>query len=437
MKRLMQNHLEEIIRSDDQRVILLEGARQVGKSYLVGQALKAVGLPSYSFDLEKDLVFRRQLDETVEFPDFRALLENRYGVADGGVLFIDEAQESRKLAHYVKSFKEDWPELKVVLTGSSMNRLFGSDIRIPVGRTHSLCLYGFSFSEFVQYVHGEDLADYIRSAPQEVEPSLHELLLELYDRYLKVGGYPEAVIAFQRGEDALGIVDEIISTQEEDFARKEAYDPELFRSALRATANHIGSPSKYTHLDTTKYKAKQITAALKAWHLLLEVEVQSLNPERDGFLPKRYLHDLAAVNWFRTLAAPSISILDTIDPMLRTPLGGVFENAVLINLLNGLSAYAEVGTWKKGSNTAIEVDFVLSLDGGAQKIPIECKAALQLKKSHYKNVLTYLKITRQHIGMVVSAAPLERRDADGHAILNVPVYLAERSNLKTFASGIS
>lgn len=123
---------------------------------MIGQVLKKLDCRTFSFDLEKDRLFRRDLDATESFGDLKALLNLRHGIQDGDVLFIDEAQESRKLAEYIKSFKEDWPDLRVVLTGSSMNRLFDSGIRVPVGRTRSFCLYGFSFTEFVECVHGED-----------------------------------------------------------------------------------------------------------------------------------------------------------------------------------------------------------------------------------------------------------------------------------------
>ena len=428
MKRTIQAELKSVLESEDRRVILLEGARQVGKSYLIEQILAEMECRTFSFDLEKDRLFRRDLDETVSFEDFRTLLKIRHGIQNGDLLFIDEAQESQKLARYIKSFKEDWPELRVILTGSSMNRLFDADTRIPVGRIRSFCLFGFSFSEFVECIHSRDAAEFVRSMPETVEPSMHKMMLELYDRYLETGGYPESVLAAKRGDDFRAVMDEIILTQEDDFSRKEAYDPELFRMSLRAVANHVGSPSKYTHWDTSKYKARQVIHAMKAWHLLLETDVHSLNPDRDGFLPKRYLHDTGLINRFRSVAAPPVSLLETISPALRTPLGGLFENAVLINLLNGQSAYEEIGAWKQDATSGREVDFVLRKNGN--RIPIECKAALKFKRSHAKNVLAYLRAARQPLGFIISAAPLKQIEIDNYRIINLPIYLASRNNIE-------
>jgi len=435
MKRELEGDLREALLSDDRRVVLLEGARQVGKSYLINRILSGMDCRTVSFDLEKNRIFRRDLDATESFSDFKALLNLRHGVRDGSLLFIDEAQESRKLAGYIKSFKEDWPELRVVLTGSSMNRLFNADTRLPVGRTRSFCLFGFSFSEFVECIRGEEAAQFLRSAPERVEPSIHQMMLELYDRYLETGGYPEAVLAAKRGEDFHAVSEEIILAQEEDFARKEAYDPELFRMSLRAVANHVGSPSKLTQWDATKYKARQVIHAMKSWHLVLEVEVRSLNPERDGFLPKRYLHDIGLVNRFRSIAAPPVSLLNTVSPALRTPLGGLFENAVLINLLSGQSAYTEISTWKQASQSTREIDFVLRK--GSQRIPIECKAALKFKRAHTTNVLAYLQAAQQPVGFIVSAAPLETMEKSGHRLVNLPVYLASRRNIELFSERAS
>jgi predicted AAA+ superfamily ATPase len=434
MKREIEEKLQAMIADRSRNnVIIVEGARQVGKSYMVNSVLKKQSLPYFAYDLEKNKRLRRQIDEAGDFHDFQALMFDRYELVKNSILFFDEAQESRNLANYVKSFKEDWPDVRVILTGSSMNRFFSKDTRIPVGRTRSITVFSFSFPEFVEYIKGEELADFLRRAPGEVPASRHNLMLELFDRYMVVGGYPEAVIAYKNDEPYFEIVDEIMAGLEEDFQRKEDAQPELFKSIIQGVANYIGSPSKYTHFDATRYRAQKIIEALKGWHIVLEVEHNSFDPQKSSFLPKRYLHDIGVVNRMRSLAVPSVSILDTVDPVLRIPLGGLFENAVLLNLVKGESARYAVGTWKKGKNQDIEVDFVMDAPEFNVKIPIECKAALALKSKHYKNIVHYLKLTGLKFGVVVSAAPLEKVSlADGMLVMNIPVYLASKENIKEY-----
>jgi hypothetical protein len=436
MKRDMAPVLAGMLSDKNQReVVLVEGARQVGKSTLVNDVLNGLGREFVAIDLEKNRKIARLIDKTEDFQDFRALMKDRCNLGEeGSILFLDEAQECPRLAGYVKSFKEDWLGVRVILTGSSMHRLFGPEHRIPVGRTRSLCVFPFSFPEFLRCLGLIDLADFVNSAPRAVPPSRHRYCLELYDQYLHIGGYPEAVKAVAAGEAPAPVIDEILGTLQDDFARKEASEPALFEETLRAVANHIGSPSKYTHLDVTKYKAKQVINTMMAWHLILEVRAQSLDPKHSDFLPKRYLHDLGVVNRLRSMAIPSLSLLETLDPSLRTPLGGLFENAVLLGLLEASSAKKKVGTWRKGAKSAVEVDFVMDAVELGLKIPIECRAALSVKRRHTQSAVDYLQATRQSVGMIVSAAPIDVvYERDGCHVLNIPAYLATRNNMLAYA----
>jgi predicted AAA+ superfamily ATPase len=122
-------------------------------------------------------------------------------------------------------------------------------------------------------------------------------------------------------------------------------------------------------------------------------------------------------------------LLNTIDPILRTPLGGVFENAVLLNLLQGASAFKSVATWKKGKPTGIEVDFTVDVIDARTRIPVECKATTSIQKRHYKNIIHYLDLTGQKFGILVSAAPYEKIVNKRRIILNLPIYLANGPNI--------
>lgn len=434
MKREIEKKLRELILKNDQNnVIIIEGARQVGKSYLVNNVLKSQSMPFISFDLEKDAKLRIAIDRTEDYNDFKMLMIDQYGIKKKSILFLDEAQESKKLAKYVKSFKEDWREVQVILTGSSMNRFFNKETRIPVGRTKTIRVFSFNFSEFIEFNKGEELSEFLRNAPENIPQSRHEYLLKLYDEFILVGGYPEAVIAYKNKESYSDVIDEILFALEEDFSRKEEYKPLIFRDIINNVANHIGSPSKLTHFNTTKYYAKKAIEAMTGWHIILEVEQQSSDTNRTGFLPKRYLFDIGVVNRRRSLPMPSISILKTVDPILRTPLGGLFENSLLLNLINGKSTGYKVATWKKGKGSDIEVDFIFEIPEQKLKIPIECKASLLIKTKHYKNILYYLKLTKQKFGILVSAAPFQKIIiSDEITILNIPIYLANAENIKAY-----
>jgi predicted AAA+ superfamily ATPase len=435
MKRDIESAFCDMLANERrQDVILVEGARQVGKSTMVSQVLAGSGREYVAIDLEKDRKIARKIDSTADFNDFKILMQDQCGLRGNSILFLDEAQECPVLARYVKSFKEDWDGVRVILTGSSMHRLFANESRIPVGRTQSLCVYPFSYAEFLRCTGHSELSDFVRSAPIVIPQSRHEYLLELYDQYLRIGGYPEAVKAYAAGESPSAVIDEIMGTLQDDFVRKEVFDSALFGDTVRAVANHVGSPSKYTHINTTKYHAKRVIESLKSWHIIIEVCVNSFDPIHSDFLPKRYLHDLGAVNRQRSLAVPPLSLLGTLDPVLRTPLGGLFENAVLLSLLEGESAKKQIGTWRKSVKSSTEIDFVLDAADEGIRIPIECKAALKIKRRHVDGVCAYLAATRQKFGVVVSADVFGvARQVDGYHVLNIPIYLASKSNILSYA----
>ena len=112
-------------------VLLVEGARQVGRSFLVTHALRACTKKWHSIYLEKESRLRSLIDACNEFAEFEQLLRDRVGFDSNAdqVLFFDEAQESRKLGRFVRFMKEEWLRATVILSGSTLSRLFREDTR--------------------------------------------------------------------------------------------------------------------------------------------------------------------------------------------------------------------------------------------------------------------------------------------------------------------
>ena len=150
--RLLQKYLN----SDEthSNVLLVQGARQVGKTLLCTQAVAALpkSRTSVSLNLELRPDIKLLMDGCQKFSDFESLLKSKMGFTPGAgaVLFIDEAQESKSIGGFVRFMKESWSDTKCILTGSSMSRLFDKDTRIPVGRYETLTVRPFSFREFLR-----------------------------------------------------------------------------------------------------------------------------------------------------------------------------------------------------------------------------------------------------------------------------------------------
>ena len=416
--------------SPNKNVLLVEGARQVGKSSLVSNALANVECKSYALNLERDARLCSLIDECREFRDFEALLRDRVGFdpAKGEVLFIDEAQESRRLGGFVRFMKEEWHQVSVILSGSTLARLFREDQRYPVGRVDRIVVGSFCFSEFLEAVGESHLAEVVRSCQAEISPQRHLRLLELYDDFLKTGGLPAVVLSYALGGDCAEMLGQILADYERDFIRIFGEgDAALVKGCLRSVANFVGGPSKNTSVwpnPTTRMNARiaEVFLRLEDWHLIMRSEQRGVGMEAShDYLPKRYLFDSGLLRSLRESAVPPIHLLETVDSLVRKSLGGVIENQVAVDFSGeGIP----LAGWKKTPSGG-EIDFIVKT--GAGTIPVECKAALKCDRRHWQGILEYLEQFEQGLGIVVSLAPLaETRLSNGTRILNLPVYFLEK-----------
>lgn len=435
-KRDIRRNLLELLHNNSRNVIIVEGARQVGKSTLINEALQAYP-ESVKINLETDLLTLKEIDGTNSFRDLEVILEHRFGVKDekNKILFIDEAQESIKLGNYVRSFKEQWKDTKVILTGSSMTRLFKE--RIPVGRYSTILITPLNFYEFLEARSKTSLLDAVNSFAEkpELSATIHKLFLEELEIYFSLGGMPEVIKDYLNGKDWRRTRLEIRLSQQEDFIRKSGIsDGELFTQALKGIASHLGYPSKYTHFSDNQYQAKKIINLLQAWKLVVEVPQRGI-ATTSKFFPKRYLYDIGIAQDLREHPFPNISILNTLSSNLRVPLGGLFENSLLLQLISSPEVYGIAG-WKNSSDENKEVDFVVDSN---INIPIECKASLKISPRSFYGLREYLKLSEQKSALLLSLAPYQKikyQKDDGQEvkIINLPFYAARMDIIKKTTS---
>jgi hypothetical protein len=422
-----------IARSEEHKnVLLVEGARQVGKTALVEHVIAGSCKHVAAANIEKDSLLRSLMDQCADFGTFTRLLRDRldFDPAADMVLFLDEAQESLALGGFVRFMKEDWSRASVILSGSTLRRLFRPNTRYPVGRVSRLVLGPFSFSEYLVAMGKATLASEVRDPGMRFDVQQHKLLIELFDRYLQVGGLPSVVLAGDSNYREVRA--QIMADYEQDFIRLFGEDLlPIVKSCFRSVANYVGSPSKNTSVvpnpgSAVNEKIGMVFSRLENWHLLLRSAQMGPGPEGSHhYLPKRYMFDTGCLRQLREAAVPSIALADSLPSAARTPLGGVIENQVAVEI-------ARLGSplhgWKK-SSVGTEIDFVLS--AGGQVTPIECKATLGVNLRHTKGLADYLRIYGLQSGVIVSLAPeMTMELPEGISIRNLPVYLVERLALQ-------
>ena len=413
---------------EHKNVLLVEGARQVGKTALIEHALMRSDKRSCSANLEKDTLFRALIDDCDSFEMFARLLRDRldFDPAAGGILFIDEAQESMALGRFVRFMKEDWSRATVILSGSTLRHLFRKETRYPVGRVKNLVLGPFSFSEYLAARGKTALAADVLNPDIRFDSHQHELLLDLFDAFLEVGGLPEVVLAGPKEHREVRA--QILADYERDFIRLFGEDLlPIVKSCFRSVANFVGSPSKNASVvanpsSTLNERIGEVFSRLENWHLLMLSQQRGPGPEGSHrYLPKRYMFDTGILRHIREAAVPPIQLMGTLTPGARTPLGGIIENQTAIELHRcGLPLCG----WKK-SSSGTEIDFVYQ--PGARVVPVECKATLAVNLKHTRGLCDYMKIYGLDLGIVISLAPqAELSLPDGGTIANMPAYLTER-----------
>lgn len=414
--------------SEENPVILVEGPRQVGKTTIIKECLRLHQLPHVSINLEQDLRYKAGIDSCEDFKDFTTWLTDTLKFKPGGpqILFIDEAQESQKLGKFVRSMKENWKNTHVVLSGSTMSRLFRGDTRYPVGRVKVITIQSFSFFEFLHAWQKNDWLTILEKWDfSSVPPSRHLKLLDALNTYIHVGGFPVVISEFLNQKDYKIPLLEIFESYRNDFIRVFGEEQgSLFARAMQAVADHVGSPSKLSQaLDLQDPNYKQMNAIysrLEAWHMIYLSMQRGAQPEgATSYHPKRYLFDMGLLNQLRTSGIPNVHLIHTMDPNQRRTLGGILENMVAFYL-----KYwgCRLAGWKKDPS-GMEIDFVVKLKD--KVIPIECKANQKVKETHLKGLKKYMIEYGLKEGIIVNLAPYQELVYSFGRIYSIPLYALE------------
>ena len=407
---------------DHKNVMMIEGARQVGKTSLADEVLKNRSERVARLNLEIEPLDLKRIDRCNDFNDFNDFIEDRFNIASGDkfILYIDEAQESRMLGSFVRSMKEQWRSASVILTGSSMTRLFRDNVRYPVGRISKIVLRPFSFLEFMNAA-GKTLPAAKLEDPESISPERHVVLMEYCNLYFTFGGMPAVLSA--RFDQKRDLREDLLADIESDFIRLFGENQlDMVVKCMRAVANLTGSPFKNTSITGNSLSTVQnervnsILKRLEDWHLIIRSEQNGPAPEK-GYYPKRYFFDMGLLKIIRESSFPDLDIIRTIDEGSRTALGGVIENYTAVELSACGFSYSG---WKK-SSSGTEIDFIIKSNGRAY--PVECKAAMKISSKNLAGLKNYFRYNDADIGFIVSAAPFQEFHIDGgKKIYNIPLY---------------
>ena len=380
--------------------ILLRGARQVGKTYLVRQ-LGELFESFVELNLERDPasqgIFELDFDPHRIIRDISLLKDSKINPGTT-LLFIDEIQEAPKAITALRYFYEEIPDLHVIAAGSLVDFAL-EKVGIPVGRVSMLHLYPLSFLEFLQ-AQGFDLAaEEIEKHPvsQEISKPLHDKFLRYLGEYFAVGGMPESVNCWIETKDprpCQQIQQELVATYQQDFQkyasrRQLPYVDLLFREIPRL----VGQPFKYSDIPGN-YRKRDLAPCLELLltagvvHKIQHTSAQGL-PLMAGANPDKFkliLLDVALTQSALGLA-PGEWCLDPITQFLNK--GAIAEAFIGQELLAYSNPHRkmDLNFWKREARSSTaEIDYLIEKKG--EIVPVEVKSG---KGTALKSMHLFLK----------------------------------------------
>ena len=408
MQRNVIKRIFEWNKSTNRKPLILMGARQVGKTWLMNEFARE----AYAGDtVYVNLMKMRTLKNNIDAGDIspKAILEKISVALDVAItpgktlLIIDEVQESSCVLTSLKFFNEDMPELAVMVAGSLLGLAIGraNDFRsseetpneargsFPVGKVSFLQVFPMCFSEFVRAVGKSRLASLVEEGVPEMVSSYKVELDDLLRQYLVVGGMPEAINRYVASRDLRQVREtqaEILSAYDVDFVK---HAPSSLLPKIRLLWGSIPS-------QLAKENKKYIYSALKPGARAREYEssLQWLDDAgmlsivfrvgtprmpllsyRDFSAFKLYVHDVGLLGAMSDLP-PSV-VLDG-NALFTNFKGALAEQYVLQELfVQGLKPCY----WTNDAGNA-EVEFVVQ--GEHAVYPIEVKAGINTQAKSLK-----------------------------------------------------
>lgn len=251
MERFLMDDLVGWKNSVRRKPLVLNGARQVGKTWLLME-FGARHFESVAYvNLDNNLGLASQFDVGYDLPRILLMIQAESGqrVIPGKTLVVlDEVQECPKALTSLKYFCENAPELAVAAAGSLLGITFHEGTGYPVGKVDMLDLHPLSFREFLDATGNPMLREVVDSGDKQLLGSLAAKFRELLKQYYFVGGMPEAVATFVESADlsAVRAVQEgVLFGYERDISKHlGAAGAERALSAWRSLPAHLGQENK-------------------------------------------------------------------------------------------------------------------------------------------------------------------------------------------------
>lgn len=433
MERTALKDLEFWGKKKEHLPLLVRGARQVGKTWLVREYGRRQFASFVELNLESHPEYHKAFNESFGKPQqlisTLSLLSGKKIIPEQTCLFIDEIQECPNALLSLRYFKENLPGLHVIAAGSLLEFTL-KELSFPVGRIESIHLFPINFQEFLLATEGEELVNAISTLEAEnpLPDSVHEKILDAVFHYFLVGGMPAVVKTWIESHDwslAQEVQQALVSNFRSDFHKYASLATvEHIKKVFGSVPKLLGKKFKYSEVSQD-IKSRELSKAL---HLLEEAGLVylichssgngvPLSAEETSSKFKVFFLDLGLVN--RILGLP-LSQLVLEGKTVFSHRGALAEQFVAQELLS-LTPKNQTPClhyWHRESKSALaEIDFLF--EKGSEIIPVEVKSGNSGKA---KSLGRFIAEKKPRNAVKISMAPQGQSHIAETIVHSLPLY---------------
>jgi predicted AAA+ superfamily ATPase len=427
MRRNIEKDLARWKDSDLRKPLLVRGARQIGKSYSLGEFGRTHFENMVVIDFEKTPrihhVFAGDLDAVKLVGDLEVI--TGASIKPGKtLLFLDEIQACPRAITALRYLYEGLPDLHVVAAGSLLELATGA-VDFPVGRLQVLEMRPMSFDEFVLANGNEKASEILRSPPRALSEPVHASILDLLRIYCFVGGMPESVAEYAAHRSlkrCAEVLDGLRETIRLDFPKYSARaNVACLEAVLENTSGWVGQQIKYARLADcgTGPTIKKAFELLEKARLLTRVKASGAGglPLGAGASSARFKAIALDVGLWQRLAGVRLDRDFAAGDLLDIHRGAMAEQFVGQEILAARGG--ELHFWSRETrNSQAEVDYLVEIGGEIYGVEVKSCAAGRLRSLH----LLLAENPNVKGGLVFSSGPYE--ELPGQKLTFLPIYYA-------------
>ena len=388
MKRTLLEYLNTWLGSTDRKPLIIRGARQVGKTWLVRHFVEKSGLKLIELNFEKQPSYASLFNSN----DPEQILLNLSTILNQKIdpqnclLFLDEIQTVPHLFSKLRWFAEDLQQLAVISAGSLLDFVLAEhEFSMPVGRISYMHLEPLSFEEYLLAGNKQALYEYVSKYDfnNQIPEAIHEQLMTLFREYLLIGGLP-AVVSNWFGERSLNRVSQIqydlLATYRDDFAKyKGRIAIERLDEVMMSIPKMLGQKFVFSKVNKAIQAAsmKQVLELLEKARISHRVQSSSANglPLASEVKEKYFKELFLDVGLCCTALGINLNQINSVDEIIMINNGSIAEQVVGQLLRTIEPPYIEPALYcwhREEVGSSAEIDYVIQ--HGNKVIPIEVKA---------------------------------------------------------------